>query len=35
MRFVKPFKQTVLDKIALLAECQDTVEKWLKVQLLW
>jgi hypothetical protein len=24
-----------LDKIALLAECQDTVEKWLKVQLLW
>jgi dynein heavy chain len=35
MRFVKPFKQTVVDKIGLLAECQDTVEKWLKVQLLW
>jgi dynein heavy chain len=35
MRFVKPFKQTVTEKIALLAECQDTVEKWLKVQLLW
>jgi dynein heavy chain len=35
MRYVKPFKQIVLDKIALLSECQDTVEKWLKVQNLW
>jgi dynein heavy chain len=35
MRYVKPFKQTVVEKIALLAECQDTVEKWLKVQNLW
>jgi len=35
MRYVKPFKATVLEKIAQLAECQDTVEKWLKVQNLW
>jgi len=35
MRYVKPFKQTVTEKIALLAECQDTTEKWLKVQNLW
>jgi len=35
MRYVKPFKQQVLDKIAQLADCQDTVEKWLKVQNLW
>lgn len=35
MRFVKPFKPQVMDKIAQLSECQDTVEKWLKVQNLW
>ena len=35
MRYVKPFKPIVLEKIAQLAECQDTVEKWLKVQNLW
>jgi dynein heavy chain len=35
MRYVKPFKVTVQEKINLLAECQDTVEKWLKVQNLW
>jgi len=31
MRYVKPFKATVVEKIGQLAECQDTVEKWLKV----
>jgi len=35
MRYVKPFKAQVTEKIGLLAECQDTVDKWLKVQNLW
>lgn len=35
MRYVKPFKADVQAQISLLAECQDTVEKWLKVQTLW
>jgi dynein heavy chain len=35
VRHVKPFKPIVVEKINLLSEVADTVEKWLKVQTLW
>ena len=35
MRYVTPFKATVLEKIQSLSETADTIEKWLKVQTLW
>jgi dynein heavy chain len=35
MRYVTPFKSIVTEKIALLSDVADIVEKWLKVQTLW
>lgn len=35
MRFVTPFKAEVNEKITLLSEVSDIIEKWLKVQTLW
>ena len=35
MRYVTPFKQEVVDKISLIADVADIIEKWLKVQTLW
>jgi hypothetical protein len=35
MRYVTPFKAEVIDKISLLADVADIIEKWLKVQTLW
>lgn len=35
MKYVTPFKQEVTDKIALLSDVADIIEKWLKVQTLW
>jgi hypothetical protein len=35
MRYVTPFKSVVTEKIALLSDVADIVEKWLKVQTLW
>jgi dynein heavy chain len=35
MRYVTPFKSEVLDKIFMLSEVSDIIEKWLKVQTLW
>lgn len=34
-KFVTPFKTEVTDRIALLADVSDVIEKWLKVQQLW
>jgi len=35
MRYVGPFKNEVLEKMGLLANISDTIEKWLKVQSNW
>ena len=35
MKYVTPFKVEVTDRIALLSDVADTIEKWLKVQTLW
>ncbi len=35
MRYVTPFKAEVVDKISLIADVADIIEKWLKVQTLW
>lgn len=35
MRYVTPFKSVVTEKIGLLSDVQDIIEKWLKVQNLW
>lgn len=35
MRYVTPFKQEVTDKISLLSDVADVIEKWLKVQTYW
>jgi dynein heavy chain len=35
MRYVAPYKQEVVDKITLLSDVTDIIEKWLKVQTLW
>ena len=35
MRFVTPFKAEVNEKITMLSEVSDIIEKWLKVQTLW
>lgn len=35
MRYVAPFKQEVTDKITLLSDVADVIERWLKVQTLW
>lgn len=35
MRYVTPFKTEVLEKIAMLADVSDTIDRWLKVQGLW
>jgi len=35
MRYVTPFKSVVTEKIGLLSDVADIVEKWLKVQTLW
>jgi len=32
---VKPFKPVVVEKISLISDVADTVERWLKVQTLW
>lgn len=34
-KYVAPFKTEVLDKISLISDVADTIEKWLKVQTLW
>lgn len=31
MKYVTPFKTEVTDRIALLSDVADTIEKWLKV----
>jgi len=35
MRYVTPFRVEVTEKINLLSECSDRIDKWLKVQTLW
>lgn len=35
MRYVTPFKSIVVEKMSLLGDVNDTIEKWLKVQNLW
>jgi len=35
MKYVTPFKGEVTEKIALLSDVADIIEKWLKVQTLW
>jgi len=35
MKYVKPFKADVVEKMNLLSETSDTIEKWLKVQVSW
>lgn len=35
MKYVTPFKTEVTDRIALLSDVADIIEKWLKVQTLW
>ena len=35
MRYVTPFKSEVVEKISLIADVADIIEKWLKVQTLW
>jgi dynein heavy chain, axonemal len=35
MKYVTPFKTEVTDRINLLSEVADVIEKWLKVQTLW
>lgn len=35
MKYVTPFKQEVEDRIHLYSDVTDTLEKWLKVQMLW
>jgi len=35
MKYVTPFKTDVTDRIALLSDVADVIEKWLKVQTLW
>jgi dynein heavy chain, axonemal len=35
MRYVTPFKAEVIEKITLIADVTDIIEKWLKVQTLW
>jgi dynein heavy chain len=35
MRYVTPFKSIVAEKISVLGETADRIEKWLKVQTLW
>jgi dynein heavy chain len=35
MKYVTPFKTEVTDRIALLSDVADVIEKWLKVQQLW
>lgn len=34
-KYVTPFKQEVEDRIVLYSDVSDTLEKWLKVQMLW
>ena len=35
MRYVTPFKAEVIEKITMIADVTDIIEKWLKVQTLW
>lgn len=35
VRHVKPFKPLVVEKMSLISDVSDTVERWLKVQTLW
>lgn len=35
MKYVTPFKTEVTDRISILSEVADQIEKWLKVQTLW
>jgi len=35
MRYVGPFKNEVAEKIGLLGNVSETIEKWLRVQGLW
>jgi dynein heavy chain len=35
VRHVKPFKPLVVEKITLISDVSDTIERWLKVQTLW
>ena len=35
MRYVTPFKSIVVEKMSLLGDVNDIIEKWLKVQNLW
>ena len=35
MRYVTPFRTEVLEKISLLSDVSDIIDKWLKVQMLW
>jgi dynein heavy chain len=35
MRYVTPFRPIVVEKMRLLGDVNDNIEKWLKVQSLW
>jgi len=35
MKYVTPFKVEVTDRINMLADVSETIERWLKVQTLW
>ena len=35
MRYVKPFQEEVTQKINILSETSDQIERWLKVQVAW
>ena len=35
MRYVTPFRTEVLEKIAVISDVSDVIDKWLKVQMLW
>lgn len=35
MRYVTPFKAEVTEKIEIYSEVYETIEKWLKVQVIW
>ena len=35
MRHVTPFKDVVQDKLVVFSDVGDTIEKWVKVQVLW
>lgn len=35
MRYVTPFRAEVMEKIAIISDVSDVIDKWLKLQILW